>query len=322
MKHLLKTLYSVNNMKKLLIVLILLISIKSSQACDICGCGVGGYYIGLLPDFSKRFIGIRYQFNQITTQLDIHGNRTALTTDEKYQTMELWGAWNIGQRWRVLALVPYNFNEKYTAGSDILRKKNGIGDITLNGYYKLYEGSKSASNNKLIVQSLWLALGVKLPTGSYDAFEQQNAMATNPNIFQLGTGSIDFIPSLMYDIRIQDFGINMNASYKLNTENKDDYQYGNKIAGNASAYYKIALGPNSRIAPNVGLSFEKQGKDHSMGFKVDETGGHLLNASLGLEANFNRISVGASFQTPIHQDLGRGRIDAGNRMLTHLSYSF
>ncbi|MDM1049315.1 transporter [Sphingobacterium hotanense] len=309
-------------MKKLLITLSLIIAFQSSQACDICGCGVGGNYIGLLPDFTKRFVGLRYQFNRLTTQLDINGNRTALSTDEKYQTMELWGAWNIGQKWRVLALVPYNFNEKYTEGSDLLRKKNGIGDITLNEYYKLFDQSNPTANNKLVVQSLWVGMGVKLPTGAYDVAEQQNATATNPNMFQLGTGSLDFIPSLMYDVRIQDFGINANASYKINTENKDDYRYGNKIAANASAYYKIALGANSRLAPYAGISFESQQKDHAMGFKVEETGGHILNASMGLEANFNRISVGASFQTPIQQELGRGRIDAGNRLLTHVSFSF
>lgn len=322
MKLLLKTHYSKNKMKKLLITLSLIIAFQSSQACDICGCGVGGNYIGLLPDFTKRFVGLRYQFNRLTTQLDINGNRTALSTDEKYQTMELWGAWNIGQKWRVLALVPYNFNEKYTEGSDLLRKKYGIGDITLNGYYKLFDQSNPTANNKLVVQSLWVGMGVKLPTGAYDVAEQQNATATNPNMFQLGTGSLDFIPSLMYDVRIQDFGINANASYKINTENKDDYRYGNKIAANASAYYKIALGANSRLAPYAGISFESQQKDHAMGFKVEETGGHILNASMGLEANFNRISVGASFQTPIQQELGRGRIDAGNRLLTHVSFSF
>jgi len=309
-------------MKKLLILLSLITAIQTSKACDICGCGVGGNYIGLLPDFTKRFVGVRYQFNRLTTQLDINGNRTALSTDEKYQTMELWGAWNIGQKWRVLALLPYNFNEKYTEGSDLLRKKNGIGDITLNGYYKLFDQSNTSASNKLVVQSLWVGMGVKLPTGAYDVAEQQNATATNPNMFQLGTGSLDFIPSLMYDIRIQDFGINANASYKINTENKDDYRYGNKIAANASAYYKIALGPDSRLAPNAGLSFEGQQKDHAMGFKVEETGGHLVNASMGLEANFKRISVGASFQTPIQQELGKGRIDAGNRVLTHVSFSF
>lgn len=309
-------------MKKLLILTLLISSISYAKACDICGCGVGGYYIGLLPDFNKRFVGLRYQFNKLTTQLDVDGNRTALTTDEKYRSMELWGAWNINDKWRVLAILPYSFNEKYTPGSETLRKKNGLSDAVINGYYQVFNNAQTSKNNKLIVQSLWAGLGLKLPTGQYDVLEQQNAQSINPNIFQLGTGSFDFIPSIMYDLRIQDFGVNANASYKINTENKDKYRYGNKIAANASAYYKIALGSDSRIAPNVGMTFEKQQKDHNNDFLVTETGGHLVNASFGLEASIKRISIGASYQTPLDQNLGHGRIDAGNRLLTHVSFSF
>jgi len=309
-------------MKKIILIVLILFSINISKACDICGCGVGGYYIGLLPDFSKRFAGIRYQYSRITTQLDPFGNRTALTRDEQYNSMELWGAWNIGNKWRVLAIVPYNFNQKYTSGSDVLQKKNGLGDIVVNGYYKLFEESNTTSNNKLLVQSLWLGAGVKLPTGEYDLIEQQNANGTSPNIFQLGTGSVDFMANVMYDIRIQDFGVNANATYKINTENKDEYHYGNKIMANASAYYKIALGSDMRIAPNLGFAFERQEKDRTMGYRIEETGGKILNGAIGAEINLKRISFGATFQTPLAQNLGAGRIDAGNKILTHISFSF
>lgn len=309
-------------MKRTIIIITLIFSIGFSKACDICGCGVGGYYIGLLPDFSKRFAGIRYQQSSLLTQLDPYGNRTALTREEDYRSMEVWGAWNIGNKWRVLGIIPYNFNQKYTSGSDMLQKKNGLGDIVFNGYYKLFESSNTTASNKLLVQSLWLGAGVKLPTGEYDLTEQQNANGTSPNIFQLGTGSLDFMANMMYDIRIQDFGINANASYKINTENKDKYHYGNKLMANASAYYKISLGRDMRIAPNIGLAYEKQNKDRTMGYLIHETGGNILNGSMGVEINLKQISLGATFQTPISQNLGAGRIDAGNKFLTHVSFSF
>lgn len=309
-------------MKKIILSVFLFLHFVPTFACDICGCGVGGNYIGLLPDFNKRFIGLRYQFNQLTTQLDVQGNRSVLTTDEKYQSMELWGAWNIKEKWRVLSIIPYNFNEKFTEGNNSLRRKNGLSDLVIHGYYQLFGRSSSSKQNKLIVQGLWLGMGLKLPSGKYDVQEQKNAQSVNPNIFQLGTGSLDFIPSLMYDIRIQDFGINSNVSYKINTENKDHYRYGNKIAGNASAYYKIALGKDKRIAPNLGLAYENQWKDRNNDFLVHETGGDLLNGNIGLESNLNKLSLGINFQKPIHQDLGNHRIHAGNRILTHISYSF
>ena len=309
-------------MKNLIILTLLIFGSYGAYACDICGCGIGGNYIGLLPEFNKRFIGFRYQFSRLSTQLGPDGQRTALTRDERYNSVELWGAWNIGERWRILAIVPYSFNEKYTAGNNLKTSRNGMGDIVLNGYYKILDHSKANSNNKLVVQSLWVGAGVKVPTGKYDLQEQQNSGGTSPNVFQLGTGSVDFTANLMYDVRIQDFGVNMNASYKVNTENKDQYRYGNKFSVNTSAYYKISLGMDMRIAPNIGLAYENQQKDRTMNFKVDETGGSILNGMAGIELNLKKVSIGASYQLPVSQNLGKNRIDAGNKILTHVSFAF
>ncbi len=124
-------------MKKIFLLLLLFLHFVPTFACDICGCGVGGNYIGLLPDFNKRFVGLRYQFNQLTTQLDVQGNRSVLTTDEKYQSMELWGAWNIKEKWRILTIIPYNFNEKFTEGNNSLRRKHGLSDLVIHGYYQV-----------------------------------------------------------------------------------------------------------------------------------------------------------------------------------------
>lgn len=308
--------------KKIIISSLLILSFGSTYACDICGCGVGNYYVGLLPEFNKRFAGVRYQYSSIRTQLDIQGNRTALTSDEKYHSTELWGAWNIGSRWRVMAIIPYSFNEKYNEGSDLLRKKNGLSDIVINANYKLFEGMKTNSKDNLLIHSLWLGAGVKFATGQYDVQEQNNNSGINPNIFQLGTGSTDLIANIIYDIRLQDLGLNLNNSYRFNSRNKDKYRYGNKFSSNLLAYYKISLGENKRLAPNIGLNYETQAKDHTMGFRVDETGGNILNGIIGLEANINRLSIGANIQNPLKQDLGQGRIEANHKIFTHISFAF
>lgn len=308
-------------MKKISIILLLLTAFLSSKACDICGCGVGSYYIGLLPEFNKRFVGLRYQYSAVTTQLDINGNRTALTSDERYRSTEIWGAWNLGNRWRIMAIVPYNFNEKYNEGTETFSKKNGLGDIVLNAYFKIFEHTATA-NDKLIAQSLWAGVGIKGPTGSYDLKEQTAAAGSSPNIFQLGTGSTDLLMNLRYDIRMQDFGVNANATYKFNTENADDYRYGNKLSGNLAAYYKISMGMDKRIVPNVGLSYDHQAKDETLQHRIDETGGHILNAVLGVETSFKAVSLGFTFQAPMSQNLGMGRIHAGQKGLAHVSFAF
>jgi len=58
-------------MRKILLVILIVLfaGIEKSAACDICGCGVGNIYIGIMPQFNKRFVGLRYHFNKFNTRL-------------------------------------------------------------------------------------------------------------------------------------------------------------------------------------------------------------------------------------------------------------
>lgn len=317
-KHLKK-----NTIYGLLTVLACGLMIPISKACDICGCGVGSYYIGILPDFNKRFIGLRYQHKSLLTHLGPTGNRTPITADETYQSMEMWGAWNIGQRWRVMAILPYNFNTRNIKGSGEQGKKNGMGDVVAMGYYKIFEEAKGTASNKMLVHSLWIGAGVKAPTGRYDAGERSNAAQDSPNNFQLGTASTDFMFNLAYDVRLMDLGLNVNTTYKLNTENKYDYRYANKFTANALAYYKFNVKNKVRIAPNAGITYETQPQDVVFGkYDVAQSGGNSTTGIVGVEVNMGKISFGGNYQSPLNQNLAGGRVEAGNRFLTHLSFSF
>ncbi len=302
-----------------IVVTLLMVTISAAQACDICGCGVGSYYLGILPEYNKRFIGLRYQHKTLQTHLGPSGERTPLTTDETYQSAELWGGWNIGTDFRILAFVPYNFNERESQTGN--GTKNGLGDIALMGYYKLFDHI-GALGERLLVQSLWIGTGIKLPSGKYEPSERL-AMQESPNNFQLGTESTDFTVNAAYDIRYNDLGLNANINYKINTENKYGYRYGNKFTSNILAYYKIRVANVVTVAPNIGVLYETAKKDvESKKYDVDVSGGYSLSAVAGVEIGMNGLSLGANYQNVRSQDLAGGRAKAGNRIMVHLSVPF
>ena len=306
-------------MKKIITLTILLFTAVNIFACDICGCGVGSYYLGILPEFKKRFIGLRYQHKGLTTHISADGSVSYLTSQETYQTAEIWGAFNIGKRFRVMGFVPVNFNERLNQGKTT--SKSGMGDIAVLGYYKLLDRQKTI-RDKRFVQSLWVGGGIKLPVGTYDPTDA-NITQNTQNTFQLGTGSLDFTLNAMYDVRLQDVGINANVSYKINTTNKYDYLYGNKFTGNMLAYYKLNIKNKLTIAPNAGVLYETAQQDiNANKHTVDESGGYSTMGILGVECNVKNIAFGGNFQTPLAQELAGNRVKAKDRFMVHVSFSF
>lgn len=305
-------------MKKIIFALLFSICFFAGKACDICGCGVGGNYIGILPEFHKHVFGLRYRYNALQTHLGNGGSITYLTSLEKYQTLELWGGWNIGKKIRLMAVIPYAFNERSNQG--ISQSKNGPGDITVSGFYQLLNKHRTTGNGKMLTHTLWLGAGIKLPAGKYTAADKQNT-SQNTNLFQLGTGSTDFTLQGMYDIRLQDAGFNLSANYKMNSANKYKYNYGNKLSTSAQFYYKWRVKNQVTLAPNAGMMFESARKDIDNKIKVDVSGGRLLLGTIGLESSFKKVSLGAVWQKPLSQNLANGIVKANSRVMVHVSFS-
>ena len=305
-------------MKKFLLSLVAISMLPViSMACDICGCGVGNNYIGILPDFHKHIFGLRYRYNSLLTHIGADGNPTYLTSTERYNTVEAWGGWNITSKLRIMASVPYSFNERIQQG--ISKSKDGLGDITASAYYELLNKKQTVFNSKLFIQNLWIGGGIKLPIGKYNPADKENANE-NTNLFQLGTGSTDFLVGFMYDARLQDAGINVTANYKLNTGNKYSYLYGNKLNVNTQAYYKINIKNKLTLAPNAGVQYETAQTDTDNKFNVSISGGNLLLGTLGLEVSTKKIAIGGNWQTPLSQNLAMGIVKANNRMMVHVSF--
>jgi hypothetical protein len=296
----------------------ILVTASVANACDICGCGAGSAYLGILPDFNTRIIGLRYRYNSVQTHVGAQGTSTYLTTKERYRTAEIWAGWNFGKRWRLMAYVPVSFNSK--TNQEEYASKTGLGDAGVQAMYHVLN-TKNTVAERLLVQDLWIGAGVKLPTGKYEPADKETS-GQSANLFQLGTGSFDFLATTMYDVRLQDAGLNLSASYKMNTTNKYDYNYSNKLSTNAQLYYKFRIKKVLTVAPNIGAGYERSATDLDEEYKVFNSGGYVLFGTVGAELNYRKLAAGGNWQPPLSQNLAEGIVRARNKMMVHVAIMF
>jgi hypothetical protein len=302
-------------MKKLTITVAIIIgTLLSANACDICGCGLGNYYIGMMPQFNHKFFGVRYQYHNFhTVMADDHSQ----FSKDYYKTIEFWGGWNIGKKWQVITLLPYN--TVHQVSDDGVKNNHGLGDIAVLANYKVFDKSSNKKNSRGVSQQLWLGGGIKLPTGNF------NIDATDPEIIaiantQTGTASTDFLLNTMYNLKFNKVGINTTASYKINTTNKDKYSFGNKFSINSIGYYLIRKG-SVAIIPNLGIGYEKTASNFLNKVKVDQTGGHLVSTSAGAEISFRRFTIGANVQLPVNQNFANGQTEMKVKGIMHVTFT-
>jgi hypothetical protein len=300
----------------LLFIVAFAITSQAIYACEICGCGVGNFYMGLLPNFENKFIGIRYQFMRYHTQIT---DNPSEFSDDYYKTVELWSGWNIGKKWRVMTFIPYQINEQHTDDGD--KKQHGLGDITLLANYSIFHKYDLNAAKKTTEQQLWIGGGIKLPTGKYQLdMEDPDANLGDVNA-QMGTGSVDFLLSTSYNISFQQAGVSTSLNYKINTTNNDDYYFGNRFYGASAAYYKFRLKDFS-VAPNAGILYEHAASNYLENEKVDQTGGYAAFLTTGAEFSFKRIATGINLQTPFSQNFAEGQTTAKLRGVAHLTLAF
>lgn len=300
-------------MKKIILTSIVSLSLFVSSACEICGCGQGNYYIGIMPHFRGKFIGLRYQF---------HSYRTRLTDDpvqfskDFYQTTEIWGGFNITKRLQVLAFIPYNFNHQVSdEGTSNL---SGFGDMAVLLNYKLWDKS-SKSGKGSITQELWIGGGLKLPTGRFEIEPGDPDLASMANM-QRGSGSSDVLLNAMYNLRSAKWGLTTNASYKINTSNKDEFRFGNKFSANTFVYRSFQAG-NYFISPNVGVLYENSQASQLNSAKVNLTGGSLFQAAAGVEFGFKKAAVGFNVQLPVSQNFAEGQTHSKIKGMVHITFA-
>lgn len=303
-------------MKKIFLIILmgcLFSSNSKSLACDLCGCGNGGSFWGIMPQSHRAFVGLRYG----QKSYDSHLNSLSSQTHEDFWKTELWARAFPFKKVQVLAFVPYNFNRQTILKTGNQLDLQGLGDISTYWHYNLLNTITDTIPHK-VYHNLLIGGGVKLPTGRYQYDLLSDNEVADPN-FQLGTGSTDFMANIVYTIRYKSWGLNYDFLYKMNTYNANEYRFGNRINTNLSALYFIRIGSEVTLIPNVGVAYESASTDEESGIRNIRTGGDALFGSFGMESYFNKISMGVNYQSPITQNLSNGELRANSRLNIHFT---
>lgn len=300
-------------MKHLWIITVGLLISSPVWACDVCSFNAGGNYFGVLPQFQRHFVGLRYQYREFHSAH--HGLTTAPSTShEVFHTLDLWGRYVPHPKWHIFAFMPMHYFRRIEEGQSSISR--GLGDLSFMAQYVAWQTSDSSRSAWR--QALRFGAGIKLPTGNNQVLEDGALLHEN---MQPGSGSVDFPTSLIYTLRHKKIGVNVECAYRLNRENKAGYHFGNQFQTSLRWFYWQKWGELA-LLPQAGMSYTYAYTDLEQGDKVEFTGGYQSVWQLGLDMYWRNMAIGLSYHRPLKQHLASGLVTGLPGAQTQFIYLF
>ena len=293
----------------------LLLMLNLVRGCDVCGCAVSSQQFGILPQFQKHFVGMKYAYRSFqSTHPPLFANEKELTSLEKFHTTEIYGRFVLSERIHFFGFVPFQFISKEEANAKF--NHDGIGDISLMALYAIINQKKV---NDRFTHHLQIGGGIKLPTGKNHFLTQDDEWV--PGI-QTGTGTIDYMASINYFLRSGQWGTILESSLRFNTKNTTyDFKYGHRYLHSARMFYVFSR-KNVSLMPSAGISMESSGLDFHEGTQVELSGGHSVMLNAGIDYFDKRFTAGLSASPGIYQNVAKGNLISGTRLNAHFAILF
>ncbi|MCX6199793.1 MAG: hypothetical protein NTY88_11330 [Bacteroidetes bacterium] len=234
----------------------------------------------------KNVIGLRYSHrNYFSETPSSVTEQNGTVTNQYLNSIEIFGRFNLNKRIQLSVFLPVSFIKQTTESAT--QKAAGLGDMSFLLQYNLVNPLKY--NSSKFKHRLQLGIGTKLPSGEF----KMNADDMFNTTLQLGTGSVDFLTNAVYVFRFKNFGVNTNASYKLNTTNTKGYRFGDKIQAGTNYFYVFNV-KKVQLMPSVGLHYEYQFSHKKDGETLGNTGGYFLTTSVGFDIYYKQFAFSSS----------------------------
>jgi hypothetical protein len=302
---------------KLLLTVSLMLCVYVVLACDWCGCSSGSNGIGVLPGIKKSFVSLRTSASY-SKAFSEHGNSEDVQkphSQEQTLTTELWGRWNIKNRVQLFAFLPYTINTR--SEPTITETFHGLGDAMILTNVVLFNTADSIG--KKVKHHIMAGGGIKLPTGKFGKQSADGLLIPN---MQTGSGTVDFLVNAIYTIRIRNWGVQTDAAYRFNLENKKySYHFGNKANVGLRTYY-WAMVNKTMLMPYAGFTGEHAAPDTRFDMIKQRTGGYALQSNVGMQVFVGKFGMGGSWSAPLASNYAKGWVQTGHRWSAQLQYFF
>jgi hypothetical protein len=300
----------------LLLLACLSVFTQDVYACDVCGCAVSGHQFGILPQFQKHFVGIRYNYRSFqSVHPPLFSTDTEKVSREYFHTTDIWGRYILSDRVQLFGFVPLHHITKEEDNTSLTQK--GLGDITIMGMYAII--NQRTSDSGRWIHHLQAGGGVKLPTGAHDYYTGENEWI--PGI-QKGSGTTDFMLNANYLLRFNEVGLSAEVGWRVNGHNrKQDFKYGHRWTTGLRSFYIFRMGESS-LMPSLGGMLEQSGRDYHEGASVDLSGGSGFFGHVGVDFFSSRFTAGFSVQPAISQNVADGNLTAGTRFNAQFAVLF
>ena len=256
------------------------------------------------------------------------GKYMAVPTDMRMEMHMLDIMYGLNDKITLAVMLPWIKNSmsvEMMNGTKFKTQSEGLGDIKLGAHYKLSE----THNSQTLV-----GLTLSLPTGSTDE-EANTPMSQNMRLgypMQLGSGTVDFTPSIAYTHSLDNWSWGSKLETTLYThDNDEDYRKGNSVTANLWA--NRLINQNFMLSSRLKASAwnDYQGQDDSLEAMAimnpvadaDLRGGERVDLFIGSTFKvFKDHKLQFEVGTPVFQDIDGPNLASDYQVNFSWSYAF
>lgn len=297
------------------IVLLLIFTTQFSNACDVCGCGVGTSSFGIMPNIQGHFIGLKAQYGRFQSEHPpLFSDSKPMYGDESIYNLSLWSRVAVSQRLHLYIDLPYQ--SIYSTENGVTSVYSGIGDIGLMVNYFVF--NRSDPDKYDVLQTLQVGSGIKLPTGRKSIAESDGYILRS---VQPGIGAYAVPLNAMYTIRKGNIGMHAELNYQHYFRDDSDYQFGDRFQQSLGMFMQFAKG-QTMMLPSIGLNYSHATGDHDGQYRVEPSGGNTVSASLGYQVFRESFSIGIQGLIPMWQNNIGGYVKSKPQLQASILFNF